>query len=200
MKIKNIQDGKIITLSSAFDSRAKVLNIVYFILFSTVGFSVIHMALQADTLTLGIFLFIGIFGGVYLFAAYRFINKSLQTEQLIVTSKNLTISRTGFLNSKKDVYNVEYISNFKHLDKPQIAEHPLAGKSFDYLGFQTSQQVISEMHGDNRLSFEYNNKVVTFGENVYSWTFEELQVLFSDITGHSFQSVAEAENNLYSKE
>ena len=39
------------------------------------------------------------------------------------------------------------------------------------------------MHGDNRLAFDYNGKTITFGENVYSWEFEELENLLYSITG-----------------
>lgn len=31
------------------------------------------------------------------------------------------------------------------------------------------------MHGDNRIAFDYNSKTITFGENIYSWEFEEIQ-------------------------
>jgi hypothetical protein len=68
-----------------------------------------------------------------------------------------------------------------------LTKHPLAGETFDYLGFQTEQKVISEMHGDNRLAFDYENKTVTFGENIYSWEFDELQILLYDITGNDFR-------------
>ena len=55
-----------------------------------------------------------------------------------------------------------------------MAPHPLAGKSFDYLGFQTEQKVINEMYGDNRLAFDYNGRTISFGKNVYSWEFDEI--------------------------
>ncbi len=43
------------------------------------------------------------------------------------------------------------------------------------------------MHGDDRLAFGYNGKTITFGENIYSWDFEQLEILLYDITGNDFR-------------
>ena len=74
------------------------------------------------------------------------------------------------------------MSNFRHLEKSEISKHPLAGEQIDYLGFQTEQAVIDEMHGDKRLGFDYEGKKITFGENIYSWDFEKIIILIHEIT------------------
>jgi hypothetical protein len=201
MTVKDYQDGKIISLSSSFDNRAKILNIIYFICFTLAGIAFIFLPINEGTpFSFGLFVFIAIVTGVYLFAAYRFINKALQTEKIIVNKNTLTISRGGFLSTKNDTYQISQISNFRHLDKPQTTKHPLAGQSFDYLGFQTEQQVINEMHGDNRLAFDYNSRTIKFGENIYSWDFEELEVLFYDITGNDFRYTDDFEKTFKASE
>jgi hypothetical protein len=68
-----------------------------------------------------------------------------------------------------------------HID--WMEKHPLAGEAFDYLGFQTEQQVINEMHGDNRLALDYEGVTVKFGKNVYSWEFDEIVNL---LKGHGY--------------
>ena len=177
-----------IILSKPFDNRAKILNTIYFGTFTFAGCIFIYGPLsEAGFNHFGVYIFIAIASGIFLFAAYRFINKALQTEKLIINKNTLTIYRGGFLSSKKDIYDISQISNFRHLDKPQTTKHPLAGQSFDYLGFQTEQQVINEMHGDNRIAFDYNNRTIKFGENIYSWDFEKLEVLLYDITGNDFR-------------
>jgi hypothetical protein len=189
MKIKDSKSNKIICLSSSFDNRAKVLNFVYFILFTAAGIAFIYLPFsEGGPYVFGMFVFVGIVSGIYLFAAYRFINKTLQTEKLIINKDTLTISRIGFFNKKVQTYEISKISNFRHLEKHQISKHQLAGESFDYLGFQTEQQVINEMHGDNRVAFEYDNKTIQFGENIYSWDFEELEIIFSNVTGKDFRT------------
>ena len=30
------------------------------------------------------------------------------------------------------------------------------------------------MHGDNRLAFDYKSQTITFGDNIYSWDFDQL--------------------------
>ena len=96
MKIKNSQDGKIIYLESAFDNRAKFLNIIYFLCFSIVGIFFIYMPLQGNNLTIGLFTFIAIASGIYLFGAYRLINKALQYETIFINKTTLSISKSGF--------------------------------------------------------------------------------------------------------
>ena len=198
MTVKDSKDGKIIILSKAFDTRAKILNIIYFLVF-TVGaiafgvtaFSAISFSLWFAILAIGIF-------AAYSLAGYKFINKSLQSEKLIIDKTSLTIIKTGFLSTQKDTYDNTLISNFTHLDKPEITKHPLAGQTFDYLGFQTEQAVINEMHGDNRLAFDYKGKTITFGENLYTWDFEELEVLLNDITGNNFRYTEDFEKTFNS--
>lgn len=134
----------------------------------------------------------------YFFAGFKFINKAFQSEILIVYTTHLTIIKNGFLNSKKDIYDNVLISNFTHLEKPEITKHPFAGQTFDYLGFQTEQAVINEMHSDNRLSFDYKGKTITFGENLYPQDFEELEILLHDITGNDFRYTDDFEETFIS--
>jgi hypothetical protein len=92
--------------------------------------------------------------------------------------------RTGFLNFKVRTYETKNISMFRHLEKPALSKHPLAGESFDYLGFQTQQIMINEMHGDNRVSFSYSGKTINFGQNVSSWELEQISDLLYEMTGN----------------
>jgi hypothetical protein len=188
MTIKDTTEGKIICLSSSLDNRGKILNIINFIFFTAAGMALIYLPISERTpFTFGVFVFIAIVSGIYLFAAYRFINKALEREEIILNEKTLTISRKGFLSKKSNVYQRSKISNFRHLDKPNTTKHPLAGNSFDYLGFQTEEQMVNELHGDNRLAFEYDNKTIRFGVNIYSWDFEKLEILFYDIVQNDLE-------------
>ncbi len=186
MTIKDYQDGKLIRLSKPFDTRAKILNSIYFGAFSFAAILFIRMVLL-DPITDVSLLFIFGIGGLYLFIGYKFLNKSIKTEEIIINKQILKIRKKGFLNIHETDYDISKISKFRHLSKPEVSKHPLAGESFDYLGFQTEQQVINELHGDNRLGFDYEGKIVTFGEDIYTWDFEQLEVLLYDITGNDFR-------------
>lgn len=182
MIIKDSQDGKIIILSKAFDTRGKYLNIIYFLLFTITafffGFMYFETTSGSGSVLLAIFSLAAL--AAYFYMGYKFINKALMTEKIVVNKNTLTIIKSGFLSYKSNTYQNALISKFRHLDKPEITPHPLAGQSFDYLGFQTQQAVINEMYGDDRLAFDHNGKTITFGENVYTWDFEELEVLLHE--------------------
>jgi prepilin signal peptidase PulO-like enzyme (type II secretory pathway) len=200
MTITDSADGKEVVLSKAFDSRAKILYIIYFIAFTLTGLFLGNAFISIASASAVSIIIIGAIVAVYLFAGYRFINKAVQAECLLVAKDRLVIFKIGFLSSKKDSYDINNIYAFRHPDKPEATKHPLAGQSFDYLGFQTGQQVANEMHGDKRLAFDYNGKTIAFGENIYSWDFEALQELILDITGKDITSRKEVDEIAYPSE
>ncbi len=195
MTIKDYQDGKLILLSKPFDNRSKILNIIYFAVFSLAGLIMLTISITTDLDSFGITVLTLSVVCIYLIVGYRFINKALMTEKLFINKKDLTILKNGFLSQKSNSYDIGLISNFRHLEKPTTTKHPLAGQSFDYLGFQTEQQVINEMHGDDRLAFDYKGRTIKFGENIYSWDFDYLEVLLYEITGKDFQNTNEIESD-----
>lgn len=188
MTIKDHSKGKIITLSKAFDTRPKLLNLFYFTAFFFTGLTILKkIATESrgdNTLSTVLLM---IFPLVLFVAAYRFANKAVQTEKLIVSREQLTLVRAGLFSSKKNTYDISHIENFRHLAKPQITKHPLAGESFDYNGFQTGQHLANELHGDNRIAFDYKGSTIKFGENIYSWDFNQLEVALYDITGNDLR-------------
>ena len=182
MTVKDFQSGKLILLSKPFDTRGKYLNLFYslaFILGATLFLRIIIVERQPW----GLFIFILVAAFAFYLAAYRFLSKAIESEKIFLNNQYLQLTRTGFLKTRTTSYDLTNISNFRHLGKPQLSKHPLAGETFDYLGFQTEQAVINEMHGDNRLAFTYLNNTITFGENIMSWEFEELKSLFRDVIG-----------------
>jgi hypothetical protein len=186
MTVKDYQEGKLIILSKSFDNRAKILNVFYFFVFTAAGIGFTGKMLDGNSLTvpLGIFLFAMV--GVFLFAGYKFVNKALYSERILINKNNLTIIKTG-LTTQKNSYDNTLISNFRHLDIQEPTKHALAGQTFDYLGFQTEQAVINNMHGNDRLAFDYDGKTIKFGENVYTWDFEELNIVLFDVTEKDFR-------------
>jgi hypothetical protein len=194
MTVQDYQNGKTIILSKPFDSRAKLLNIFYFVLFTAIGIRVTELILDGNSITIPAAIFVIVFTSAYLFAGYKFINKALYSEKLMVDKTNLTIVKSG-ITSQKHIYDNTLISNFRHLDIKETTKHPLAGQSFDYLGFQTQQAVINNVHGDNRLAFDYNGRTITFGENVYTWDFEQLVIVLFDVTEKDFQYIESYEKS-----
>jgi len=187
MIIENDKDGKIITFSNPLDSRSKILYAFYSMsFFAAAGFFLYFLLTEQDLNVIA--LLVGIIGvAVFFIAGFRFGIKAFMREQLFINKKELQLINQSILLENIRSYDITKVSNFRHLKKPELTKHPLAGETFDYLGFQTEQKVISEMHGDNRLAFDYESKTITFGENIYSWEFEELEILLYDVTGNDLR-------------
>lgn len=186
MKISTYGHGKKIVLSTALDSRAKILNACYFVAFTAVLWVLLKGLYDEDMglNTLVLFLLLATLYGI---AAYRFVNKALMSEVILIGPENLQLIKSGFLSKKVQSFNPKLIRQLSYLQRPEPPKHPLAGESFDYLGFQTQQQMINELHGDDKISFEYEGKTVSFGEHVYSWDFEEIEKIFKEFIGAGFR-------------
>jgi len=199
MKIKNLGAGKMISLSTAFDTRPKVLSLFYFISFFAVGTVGLRTFLTNIDNTAAVIVAC-IFGSLMYIAAYRFANKAVMSEKMFITRDRIELIRKGLLGSRRRSFDITKVSGFRHLAKPELSKHPLSGESFDYLGFETQQQMINEMHGDNRVAFDYDGRTISFGENIYSWDFDELAIIMYDITGNDLRYEDAVENSTTSEE
>ncbi|RXK86823.1 hypothetical protein [Filimonas effusa] len=141
MTVENQNEGKLITLSQAFDNRPKVLNAFYFVLFSCMAIPFLYAFRTAISDSPLQFIFFLALFTAYLVAAYRFINKAIQSEKLLITPDSITLIKAG-ISRTSHTYKNEFISQLRHLDKPALSKHPLTGESFDYLGFQTTQEYL----------------------------------------------------------
>jgi hypothetical protein len=192
MNIKDYSEGKlngkIITISRGFDTRAKKLHVFYFTVFFLFGLIFLRMTLESDridnTIQLILFLLVPTF---LILIAYRFANKAVQSEKLIVNKYNLTLVKAGLFTSQKRTYEVKHIENFRHLAHSQLSKHPLTGESFDYTGLNMTQNLANSVHSENRVAFDYKGLTIKFGENIYSWDFNELEALLYDITGNDLR-------------
>jgi hypothetical protein len=181
MLVSDIKDGKLITLSKAFDSRLKILNLFYFLLFFLSGCYFLNQLIFGDV-SIGIGIFLIVIGISFYIASYRFANKAVMSERILINQNTLEIINKGLVKSNVQEFEVSMITKFRHLEIPETTPHPLAGKTFDYLGFQTTEKVINNMYGEKRLSFEYNGIKIFFGENVYSWDYDEIKSIIQTTT------------------
>jgi hypothetical protein len=190
MKIQDHPKGKIVTLSRGLDTRPKMLHIIYFATFFLGGLLFLRMIQTSERIDNNFQLILALFVPAFLLmVAYRFANKAVQSEKLIVSKHDLTLVKAGLLTSKKRSYDIKYIENFRHLASTgTVSKHPLAGDSFDYTGFQVREQLANSVHQDNRLAFDYKGSTIKFGQNIYSYEFEDLEVIIYEITGSYFRS------------
>lgn len=201
MIVKDVKDGKLISLSSPLDTKGKYLFLFYFIVLFIGGIVSVRGVIKSitdDEITwVGVVVLSVLAFGLFL-GAYRFLNKAVESEKIFLDKTSFQLIHTGFLKFKVKTYEVSKVAKFRHLEKPEVPKHPLAGESIDYLGFQTEQIVINEMHGDNRISFSYSGNSINFGQNVSSWEFEELEGLIYNMTGYDLRNTDLLEKTGYS--
>ncbi len=123
----------------------------------------------------------------FFIAFYRFITRAMEVEIFFVNKQRLDIILASFFKTDRRSFLLADISDFKFLEKDRYEPHPLKGETFDYLGFQTEQQVIEDLHSEGRVSFVYYGRQVRFGKELFSWEFDELEVLLYDLTGNDFR-------------
>lgn len=185
-KIKAIEGGKVIIMSRSFDTKDKLLYLIYAMAFIFTSLIFIWVFLYEN---MDLFVTLLVLGFVILLIVvfFRFFRRATEFEKLIIDATQLTIVKGSFFGTSKAFYELSKISNFSHLEKPVLTDHPLNGQSFDYFGFQTEQNVINEMHGDNRISFKYGDKYITFGKDVFSWEFEEIEIAIYNVSGNDLR-------------
>ena len=100
MTVSDFPQGKKIVLSTAFDTRPKILNAIYFIVFTCVVGMFINLFKDGDK---GIFAFILLVLVVLFYSvlAYRFINKALMSEILLISPSEVSIVSSGFFQKRQ---------------------------------------------------------------------------------------------------
>jgi hypothetical protein len=186
---KTVTNGTLFILEKPFDPRSKWLFAFYCIAFFALlswYFRVIFMRIDLTSIMLLVTIVVG-----YIVAGYRFANNASRTKTILVTSNMLEFTEQCWFYRRRQKYDIARISNFRFIERPVLTPHPLAGISFDYLGFQTAQQVINELYGDDRIAFDYNDITISFGKNLYSWDYEELFLTIFPITNyHDYDAVS----------
>jgi hypothetical protein len=201
MKIQDHPNGKIVTLSKGLDTRPKKLHLIYFTVFFLFGLLFLKMTLGPEEANTNFQLIVGLLVSAFMILlAYRFANKAVQSEKLIVSKDNLTLVKAGLFTSQKRIFDVTHIQNFRHLAAGKISKHPLAGDSFDYTGFQVREQLANSVHQDNRLAFDYKGSSIKFGENIYSYEYDELEAILYNITGQDLRRTESYESNFLANE
>jgi hypothetical protein len=166
MLIKKRRNATLFILNQAFDSRVKMLNMANAMLFLFIALSLLIKVVVTNDNSKGSWFMI-IISLLSLVCFYRFINKALLSESLQVDAKKVVFISKQLFKIRPTSYETGKIINFRFLGKKVMAPHPLAGKSIDYLGFQTTEVLINQLDGDKQLAFDYEGQTVLFGTDIY---------------------------------
>lgn len=185
-KVQDYQDGKYVRLSSPYGG-TRILDFFYALNFfvGTVAFGYLLLTKWSDSIMASIIALLAVVG--FSIGFYRFINKATESEKIFVNKERLDIIVSRLFKVDRRSFLLANISDFRLLEKERFEPHPLKGETFDYLGFQTEQQVIQDLHSEGRASFVYNGRQVRFGKELVSWEFNELEVLLYELTGNDFR-------------
>jgi len=181
---KTVSKGTLFILEKPFHERSKWLFAFYCIAFFAPATWYLSILFSKSLDITSVFLSILIVSG-FIIAGYRYAQSASRTESILVTPNNIEVTEQSWFYKKRRKYDISRIKEFRFVERPVLTPHPLAGNTFDYLGFQTQQQVINEMFGDNRIAFEYEGKTVCFGKNLYSWDYEDLLITIFPITNYN---------------
>ena len=175
MQIKENNDGVEFTLSHAFDSRLKILNLCYALMFFFSGhYFVFRLSYGIDTNTAST-IFEILFAIAMYIASFRFFNKAVLFEKMEVNAHEIKWVEKGLFKSKTVFFDIKKVFDFRFIEKKTMAPHPLAGQSMDYLGFQTTDKLINQLGGDNQIAFEYKGRTISMGADIYSYEFDEIK-------------------------
>lgn len=186
MKIKSIHEGKIIVLSGNKNNNSGIFKILFSFSIFIFGLFIFTKMSSQFYYELDFVIIAFLFTLVFHIILYHILNKAAKTETLLVAKTKICIEKTTLFRKEEKEYDLKYISNFRHVDEPIATDHPLGGKTIDYFGFQKKQEIINVIHSNDRLAFDYNGNTISFGQNIYSWDFEEIQLILLEITGKDF--------------
>ena len=183
MEKKTVTNGTLFIVEKPFDPRSKWLFAFYCIAFFALlswYFGVIFTRVDLTSILLLVTIVAG-----YIIAGYRFATNASRTSTILVTPCTIEFTEQCWFYKRKKKYDIAGISGFRYIERPVLTPHPLAGISFDYLGFQTAQQAINALYGDNRIAFDYNRETISFGKELYSWDFEDLFITIYPISNNN---------------
>lgn len=183
---------KVITLSKAFDSAAKVLSYINFFAFSCFTI-LLFRALWKELDGRPVFILVvmelvGLI--VVMIGGYRFLRRATWKEILMIDKDHLIVKKGSLVGMKTFDFPISELSRFRFLSKQDLTPHPLAGQSMDYLGFDTEQKLVNEVHGDDLMAFDYRGKYFSFGQNTASWEYDEIADLVMQVSGRDIRGEA----------
>lgn len=163
----------LVNLGNRTEPRIKALFWIEFLL--TTGWATIFLA-RAIPLGGDIINTLECTGAVilYLLASYRLLSRIFFSEKLILRPEVLEIiTRTPF-SYKARSFAWKHMGPLRYVGQDKKTEHPLAGKCYDYYGFETREKLIHRLHNEGNLYFNYGGFPIRFGKSVYSWNAEEI--------------------------
>jgi hypothetical protein len=177
MLIRKRKNATLFILNQAFDSRVKMLNLANALVFFLGALFILNRVISENGRS-GSWGFMTVLALAFFVCFYRFINKAILSERLLITTREFVFISKELFKTSTTTYEKNKMMNFHFLEKKNMPPHPLAGQSMDYLGFQTTEVLINQLHGDKQLTFDYEGQTILCGTDIYEYEFEEIKAAF----------------------
>jgi len=177
MIIKEKPGGVFVILEAPLDGRPKWLYFFYSLVFLCAEIITLIGFWESDMAGISFLVFFAAMIAFFIITV-RFGNRAFASKKLWIDAEHLVLIDKSWFRSGSQTFEKSKITRFLFHDRAELTDHPLAGQSMDYLGFQTEQKVINEMYGENRISFDYEDgRTISFGKDLYSWDYDQLKEL-----------------------
>lgn len=160
-------------MGSRISTRMRILYIFEFLF--TTGLASI-LLVKSLALTNHLLLWINITGSsaLYFLAGRRFLQRIYLAESIILDGQNISFVKKTLLSKKVKQYDWRELGPLHYEGQIKKTDHPLKGKTFDYLGFETHEHIIQILHKNGNLYFDTPEGRLYFAVGVYSWHAEEM--------------------------
>ena len=126
-------------------------------------------------------------GAMYMLAGYRFFSRILYTEKIFLDADTITIVKRSPFSQQSHTYQWQHIGPVHYIGHQAKTDHPLKGYCFDYMGFETQERLIQNLHQEGNMYFNHNGNPVLFGKNVFSWDAEEMVRMMQLYAGNNMR-------------
>ena len=110
---------------------------------------------------------------VYFLVSFSFLKQIFRSEKMILGSTYLILEQGGLFVKSSEYFELGKIDQINFSDKEfKLADHPLKSEHIDYFGFETQDKVIANAHKNDKLQFQYQGRMISFGKDIFSWDYE----------------------------
>lgn len=183
MQIKQEKDATVIIFDNPSGNRIKALfsfEAIFYLAAAFGSWAAALATIRNESYVAVVFsLILAVFFSI---AFMRFYFKLGQKETLAINESSFTLATNA--NGKRSVvvYDNAGVTDLRYTGREKMLDHPLKTGNFDYLGFQTQQEVTDNLTAEGNIAFTYKHQTVRFGVGIPSWDAEKISNAFAKAT------------------
>jgi hypothetical protein len=120
-------------------------------------------------------------------AGKKFLDRVYQKEIVEVSKTTIHYITKYLFTQKQKLFALSDVTNIDFVGEHKFSNHPLEGKSFDYLGLGVQEKQLQFLIQDGTLGITCNGVIERFGKNIASWDADEIVDKIEKFTGSTFR-------------